>query len=70
MNLFRPFSALSNPFLSTGSASLYPWLLSCRRSAAEKVNDIMRPAGNNSGRIVFWESHAMPIMTMGFLFLG
>jgi hypothetical protein len=45
MNLFRPFRALSKPFLSRGSASLHPWLLSCRRSAAEKVNGISRDGG-------------------------
>jgi uncharacterized protein len=49
MNLFRPFRALSYPFLSRGSASLHPWLFSCRRSAAEKVNGIGRHVGDALG---------------------
>jgi hypothetical protein len=36
----------SRPILSRGSASLHPWLLSFRRSAAEKANGIGRLAGN------------------------
>ena len=43
INLLRPFRALSKPLLSRGSAPLH-LLLSCRRSAAEKVNDIRRDA--------------------------